>query len=365
MKAVRSNFAPQIKQEARHQKTRGKVDELGQQRFIVNLEGRQTAVKTGSKVPASSSTRAKADIKVVAVPHIDIAATKQHVLAHWTQYSAPQIVALFRKQYDKNTGTLSSQLSRFKSDLSVLPRPPPDAFLQLIKLTRTEYSSIRTGYQKKRAKEAMSVTVIPNADKLVEAALAYIASDDPRLVYAGLVVCSGWRPVEILKVARVTFNLTDSSRIHPGHWLCQNRYAKRGNVKAEYAALQCRDKPFLCPAWLVERALKMIHAQWNVEVLSNQEIHVRYGTHMSNLIKKAFPFIMNVSHVLLRRFYAAYAYIYFKDDFPRISPIAFTSHVLGHVVLGDEAISYTSLQLHNAGALKLFEEGKKLKAAST
>jgi hypothetical protein len=344
MKTIRTNFAPQIKQEARYKKAKGGVAEISQQRFIVDLEGREAPITKAEPTTASTD---KAVIKVVAVPHIDIAATKQHILANWAQYSAAQIVALFRKQYGKNAGTLSSQLSRFKSDLSDLPRPPTQSFLQQIKLTRTEYSSIRTNYQKKRAKEAMSVTVIPNADKLVQAALAYIASDDPRLVYAGLVVCSGWRPVEILKVARVTFNLTDSSRIHPGHWLCQNRYAKRGNVKAEYATLQCRDKPFLCPAWLVKRALKIIRAKWNVGVLSNQEIHIRYGTHMSNLIKKAYPFIMNISHVLLRRFYAAYAYIYFKDDFPRISPIAFTSHCLGHVILGDEAISYTSLQLHN------------------
>ena len=356
MKTIRTNFAPQIKQESRDKKPNG--PEISQQRFVVNMRGREPITTAG---PTAVITT---DIKVVALPHLDITATKQHILANFSQYSGPQIVGLFRKQY-KNSGTLSSQLSRFKSDLSNLPRPPPESFLQEIKLTRKEYSGIRSSYQKKRAKEAHSVTVLPSADELVEAALAYITSDDPGLIYAGLCVCSGWRPVEILKVANVTFNLSDSSRIHPGHWLCQNKFEKRGNVKAEYAALQCRDKPFLAPAWLILRALKIIRLKWNVAVLSNQQIHVRYGTHMTNLIKKAFPFIMNISHVLLRRFYAAYGYIYFKDDFPRISPIAFTSHVLGHVILGDEAISYTSLQLHNAGALKLFEEGKKLKVTTT
>ena len=85
---------------------------------------------------------------------------------------------------------------------------------------------------------------------------------------------------------------------------------------------------------------------------------------MQELLQRGYPNIVKPTWVLFRRFYAAYAYKYFKDDFnDAMSVDAFTSFVLGHAVLSDTVISYNSLKLQNAGKLKLFEVGKASKVA--
>ena len=69
---------------------------------------------------------------------------------------------------------------------------------------------------------------------------------------------------------------------------------------------------------------------------------------------------MQPTHVLFRRFYAKYSYLYFDDDFPNvIGENSYILWVLGHSSV-EPALSHTNLHLRNAGKTKLFDIGRGL-----
>jgi hypothetical protein len=76
-------------------------------------------------------------------------------------------------------------ISRFKKQLSALEEPPPDTYLEAVKLQRGEYNAIRKEATEGRTKDSLNVAVISNADAIVTQALQYILSDDPNLCYSG------------------------------------------------------------------------------------------------------------------------------------------------------------------------------------
>ena len=139
-------------------------------------------------IPHSQS----ANVKVIAT--LDMKATRMQILGAWQSYTPEQIVSIFRKAYP-NTRTLSVMISRFKKQLSALEAPPPDTYLEAVKLQRGEYNAIRKEATEGRTKGSMNVAVISNADAIVAQALQYILSDDPNLCYSGLLICSGMRPI--------------------------------------------------------------------------------------------------------------------------------------------------------------------------
>ena len=67
---------------------------------------------------------------------------------------------------------------------------------------------------------------------------------------------------------------------------------------------------------------------------------------------------MQPTHVLFRRFYAKYSYLYFADDFPTVMLLGKTA-TLRWYILGlssvESALSYTNLHLRDAGKIKLFD----------
>ena len=91
-------------------------------------------------------------------------------------------------------------LSRFKARLAQLDDPPPYEYLKTIALTRKEYHDIRSDANDGRRRGAMNTIVVSNADAVVRQALQYLTSSDPNLLYPALLVTTGLRPIEIVKV---------------------------------------------------------------------------------------------------------------------------------------------------------------------
>ena len=307
-----------------------------------------------------NKTKSEDAAVIVVSQGIDIKASREMIVRNWRQYTPQKIVAIMRKHYT-NLRTASVQISHLKHELAALPDPPPEEYLKGVKLSNKEYSEIRSAYQAKRQKDGSSVQVIPNCDELVRTALQYLCTSDANLMWCGMVVCTGWRPIEILKVAEINLKPTNS-HLHTGWWACQTAFAKRSQRLHKYD--QCRDRPFLAPAWLIDRGLKLVRKRWPTAGLTNRQINQKYGTHHQEILQRGFPNLVSPTHVLFRRMFAAYSYIYFKDDMPNMSQDTWSSYVLGHAVLNDQVLSYLHLQLQGAGKLDLFVVGKGMQVLS-
>ena len=123
----------------------------------------------------------------------------------------------------------------------------------------------------------------------------------------------------------------------------------------------CRDHPLLCPSYLWTRAIGIIRAHFNKEKLTKRELHQRFAKYWLQLLAKGFPQLVKPTHVLLRRFYAKYGFLYFQEDFDNIiGENSYISWVLGHTSV-EPALSYTNLHLRCAGKLKLWDVGRALK----
>ena len=99
---------------------------------------------------------------------------------------------------------------------------------------------------------------------------------------------------------------------HSAWWACQTRFAKRGNMKTKQS--QCRDRCFLVPYWMVERALLKIRERWPVTKFNNVAINRKFSTHWQNIIQKAYPGWPGITARGMRRFFAVYAYSYFGNS---------------------------------------------------
>lgn len=326
-------------------------------------KGGSRAPQRGSRAPQVAPTLGTLTIPapnsatvVVVSQGIDIKASRQLILENWRSYTPAKIVAIIKKYY-ANIRTAAVQLSHLKAELAALPNSPPPEFLKGIRLSTAEYREIRSAYQAKRQKEGTSVRSVPNVDLIVKQALEYLCSWSPNLIWCGLVVCTGWRPIEILKVAEINMK-TQNQHIHQGFWACQSAFAKRSHAIHKYDI--CRDRPFLAPVWLIERGMQIVRKRWRTAGLTNREINQKYGKHLTQILQRGFPNLVKPTHVLFRRLFAAYSFMYFKEDMPGMSADTFASWVLGHAVLSDQILSYLHLNLQNAGKLDLFLIGKGL-----
>jgi hypothetical protein len=310
-----------------------------------------------ASIPPSQS----ANVKVITT--LDIKSTRLQILAAWQSYKPLQIIAIFRKHYT-NLNSLSVMLSRFKKQLEKLENGPPLEFLDEIKLSKKEYNEIRKISHSIRAKGSLNVLVLSNADDIVLQALQYMTSSDPNLLLCGLLITTGMRPIEIFKVGKFTSKLNNQQGDKTPWFACQTRFAKRGNMKTMYN--QCRDRCFLCPFWIVERALNLVRRRWTVKHLSNVEINRKYASTWGKILQKGYPQWPGINARYCRRFFAVYSYEFFGKSFfmegsTQASLIGFSHWMLGHAVLGDEAIAYQSIQLRPVPKLKLFELGRNLK----
>jgi hypothetical protein len=100
-------------------------------------------------------------------------------------------------------------LSRFKNELSRIDPAPPTIYLERIKLQKKEYAEIRKKQTTVRSKGALNVKVISNADDIVLQALQYLTSNRAEFNYAALLILTGLRPIEIMKVAQFKTKLNN------------------------------------------------------------------------------------------------------------------------------------------------------------
>ena len=98
---------------------------------------------------------------------------------------------------------------------------------------------------------------------------------------------TGLRPIEVVKMAKFTSKLNNNQGDKPPWYACQTRIAKRGNMKSKYN--QCRDRCFLVPYWIIERALAIIRKRWPVKHLTNVEINRKFSSHWIKILQKAYP----------------------------------------------------------------------------
>lgn len=281
---------------------------------------------------------------------------KNHILDNWRGMSPEQVVAEVRNMYS-NTATASSQLSLIKTALKKSKNPPPDEYLRKLRLEREEYQGLQKAYVEKRDKRGANLRTIYNADDLVRGAIERMTSSDHRLLWSSCICCSGLRPVELLTA---DFQLSPKGRhMQAGFWICVSNWAKKGGDKKKNF---CRDHPLLCPSWLFIRAINIIRAYFCKEKLTKRQYSQRYSRYWLQLMAKGFPNLVQPTHVLFRRFYAKYSYIYFKDDFQNtIGENVYITHVLGHTS-SEPALTYANLHLapNQAGKLKLFQIGKAM-----
>ena len=318
--------------------------------------------KASDQLPAKEN---QASVKVIS--SLDIKGTRLQILANWRSYTPDKIVAIFKTHYE-NKRSLAVMLSRMKKDLKALENPPEDKYLTGIALSKKEYNELRKMNNDVRKKGAMSVQIIANADEIVLQALQYVTSSSPNLLFCALLILTGARPIEVAKMAAFQTKLNNEQGERSPWFACQTRFAKRGNnMKAGYN--QCRDRCFLAPYWLIERALDKVRRRWPVKHLSNVEINRKYATHWGKLLTKAFPQWPGITARLCRRFFAVYAYQFFGKSFfmdgsSQSSLIGFSSWMLGHADLESQAIAYQSLVLKPAPKLKLFQLGAAIKVKS-
>jgi hypothetical protein len=308
-------------------------------------------------------------LNVKVIPTLDMRGTKESILeGGWRNYKPSQIVTLFRQHYS-NLSTLSVMLSRFKNELSRIDPAPPPAFLEKIKLQKKEYAEIRKKQTTVRSKGALNVQVISNADDIVLQALQYLVLNRAELNYAALLILTGLRPIEIMKIAQFKTKLNNQQGNKTGWYACQTRFAKRENMKVQYN--ECRDRCFLAPYYLIEIALKRVRSKWPCKHLTNLQVNRKYQTQLGRIVTKSYPQWPGITARLCRRFFGVYSYTYFgRSGFfhEGSSQASLAGHVhwhLGHAVLGDEVIAYQSLVIRPKPALKLFEVGRNLRIKST
>jgi hypothetical protein len=201
----------------------------------------ESPAKPGPPPPRARASYAQSTVerpsdKVIEIP--DPKSVKQAIVDSWIAYTPQQIVKLIKKCYP-NVATASSQLSNLKSVLVGLANPPPEDWLAQLRLSRKEYKELANAYREKRDKQGRNLQfhTVHDSDVLVQRSLEMMTSSDYRVLWPALVVCSGFRPVEVL-TANIKETPNSSNHIHPGFWVCVSNWAKK-----KRGSDFCRDHP--------------------------------------------------------------------------------------------------------------------------
>lgn len=308
----------------------------------------------------AKETSKNPNVKVIEI--VDIKATRQAILANWRGFTAAEVVRLHKIHYS-NLRSAAVMISRLKGELGRLEDPPGEDYLSKLALSKAQYNEIRKTNQDSRKRGAMDVVCIANGDSIVLQAMRYITSSDPNLLIAAIFPLTGMRPIEVVKEARFSTKM-NNQQDHPAFWACQTKFAKRGTMITKYA--ECRDRPYLVPYFLVERALIIIRKRWPTRGLTNRQISRKFSSHWQKILQKAYPQVPGITSRLCRRFFAVYSFHYFgKSVFiggeSQSSLNGYASWVLGHATLEDQVIAYSSLIIRPMPKLKLFEIGANLK----
>lgn len=290
---------------------------------------------------------------------MDRTAIKQLLLTSHQTLAAADIVLAFTTMYP-NTATASSQLSRFKRKLKEQTSTPvpSDEYLRALKLSTAEYTTITTAYTQTRDEKSRDSRRIENPDLIAEVAQLLLQSDDFRELWPACIVVSGLRPADLLTVI---VSGPKKKHIHEDFWVSISNVAKKKPGRES----ESFEHPLLAPRWLFIRALGIVREYFLVDPnLTKEELSLRYSTYWQSLMDSRFAFVgKNLNHVLFRRFFAKYAFYYFKSDF---LPAAITEHgFISFALMHDSnepALAYGNIVLAAHGTFDLFSNGRALVA---
>ena len=290
---------------------------------------------------------------------MDRTAIKQLLLTSHQTLAPADIVLAFTTMYP-NTGTASSQLSRFKRQLKnqTITPIPSDEYLQALKLSTAEYTTLTTAYTQTRDEKSRNSRLIEHPDLIAEVAQLLLQSDDFRELWPACIVVSGLRPADLLTVI---VSGPNKKHEHEDFWVSISNVAK----KKPGRETESFEHPLLAPRWLFLRALGIVREYFLADpTLSKEELSLRYSSYWQSLVNTRFGFVgKNLTHVLFRRFFAKYAYHYFKSDF---LPAAITEHgFISFALMHDNnepALAYGNIVLDSHGTFDLFTHGRTLTA---
>jgi hypothetical protein len=298
-------------------------------------------------------------------PSINIQQERRSILAGgWKAMKPKDIVHIFRLHYLRSQSA-AVMLSNLKKQLRELEDGPDETYLKKLALTRGEYNEIRKEALDSRKRGALNVLTVSCADALLLQAYQYLLGNDPRTLLPAAILLSGARPIGFIKTNKFSTSLHQSQQAYPEFWARQVKFAKKGAHKATYNA--SRDRCFLCPYYLYERAQKICRAHWKAKRLSNVQVSSKYSSQFDKLIKKAFPQLPGINARLCRRLFAAIAFQYFGKSFylgmqqTQASMPAFASWHLGHSNLDSQVIAYQSIHLRPNPKLDIFKIGRELR----
>lgn len=265
-----------------------------------------------------------------------------------------QIVVAFLVMYS-NLASASSQLSRFKRRMRT--KGLDDKFLSALKLKRKDYNDLMTTYKTSRDMKSRDVILVRGVDDIVSCAQHCMCSSDYRVLWGACILMSGFRPADLMTVS-IAF--PKQSHVNADYWISVVNVAKKKTASAEKSF----EHPLLCPRELFLRAVSIVRLYFEKhQAMTKEGMSQRYSKYWSNLVRRSYPSIPKVTHVTLRRLYAKYAFVYFKNDFlpSIITEHAFISFALMHES-NDPALSYGNLALceNDTGKLDLLKNGRAL-----
>jgi len=267
---------------------------------------------------------------------------------NWKLVTPENTVSAFVDRYP-NERSRASMLSLFKRKLRDSANPPPDEYLNELMLPTDLYQRINEDYKIQKNIDGHDVPVIENVNEAIEWALDHLDSNKASELWPAVILTSGFRPVEILSSSFIPYD--GPPIVHDDFYIMTYDLAKkRGDGGAVI-----RPHPLLVNAakWL--DAVDKLRSILNIDG-SRHDISQRYGRTWLRWLRKAYPMIPDVNHILLRRIYASYAYLCYKGDYEGvIDKITFIKDVLGHNSLGTSAI-YNQIELVLDDLIDIFSE---------
>jgi hypothetical protein len=256
---------------------------------------------------------------------------RNFILNNWEQYTPHQIVNLFTESYP-NKGSRSSLLSSFKSSLKKLNSPPSNEYLSSLALGKNVYEEINTSYSMKKQEEGFNIKIIPNVGRAVLQAINNINSNDINELWPSVILCSGFRPIEVLTSTFKPFNL--GSIPHKDFYILVSGLAKKRGTEEGLL----RQHPLLCPGdkWL--KAVERIKGALPIQE-TNAKTLQKYGRLFLKWTKEAYPYVPKITNTLNRKLYSMYAYYSYRNDYPGIvDRLTFINYILGHNSMSSSSV---------------------------
>lgn len=310
------------------------------------------------------------------------------VLSEQELLEIKRIVDEIRARHE-NMNSRSAAMCRTKKAYAATGRYS-EAFLKKLALSQPEYDQIRARYQTTRQNEALNVPTIRSPDALCRHGLQLVRDrKDPWACFVGLLMCTGMRPIELLRTAEFDKDLNHIRQGYaierPDFWARQLKFAKRRAAKkkegrprenddasdadefsftpgiddtgddeannrrllADPMAAPTRDRCFLCPAQTIFDGLRFIRESFDIpDDATNIDLNNMFEGKILRAVQRCLNTKAKMTCRILRRFFAAYALHFFPfiNGTP-VSHVCFAAWHLGHQLLEGQILAYHSLRL--------------------